>query len=494
MNNINKILVIIFLSLIIGYGFFLRQYNLGEQSYWIDEGYTLNAVTSTLEKGYPILDSNNLYGRHYLLNNYIITGFVKAFGFNHTTTRLPSLIFGLGIILLIFFFTRKYFNYLIALGASFLTSFSYWEIAWSRQARMYIQLQFFFFLSLYLFNSLIKKFSYKKLVFLVLSTIATIFSHYFGYFLIPIYAFILLINFLSKPKEAREKLWQDKKQKIIIFLSTIPLIYLLIKLILDFLSQIQKRDHFFGLEYQNFLLTNMPIITITAVLGLIIAIIREKKTRKVLGLISAYLIPYLIIVFSVNSLHFRYLFFILPILFIFSSYFLYYLANFSKFKTILYIILFSLLIISSNYLHNNTFVFKAQSHYYLEPHTPQPDFSSAYQAIINEDWDNNKIVISAFTQLDKVYLDRSDYWLAIDLHGRSLDLENLKEREYYNNAITIKDVDQLSDIIKNNSGYIVVDNMARVRLSKGINQLIDKQRLIFYNKIREYDPIWVFAF
>lgn len=494
MNNSIKIFIIIFLSITLLYGLFLRSYKLDEQSYWIDEGYTLNAVLSTLEKGYPILDSDRLYGRHYLLNNYIITASVKVFGFNPTSTRLPALIFGIGIILLIYFFTLKYFNHLIALGASFLTSFSYWEIAWSRQVRMYIQLQLFFFLSLYLFNSLLKKFSYLKLTLLTLTTIATIFSHYFGYFLIPIYALILIINYLGKNKDQRKKLWQSKKQKIIISLASLSIIYLIIKLFFDFFSQIQKRDVFFGLQYQNFLLTNLPIITITALIAIIIAIIKEKKTKDILSLVAIYLIPYLIIVFSVNSLHFRYLFFILPILFIFSSYFLYYLAKFSKFKTIAYLFLLSLLIISSNIAQSNTFVFKPSSHYFLEPHTPQPDFKGAYQAILDNNWNKNKVIISSFTQLDKIYLGRSDYWLAIDLHGRSINTENLDDREYYNNAITIKDVSQLENIIEKHSGYIVVDSMARVRLNREINNLIDNQSLIYYNQIRPADSIWVFSF
>ena len=44
------------------------------------------------------------------------------------------------------------------------------------------------------------------------------------------------------------------------------------------------------------------------------------------------------------------------------------------------------------------------------------------------------------------------------------------------------------------TGYIIVDNMARIRLNKEINELISQQKLIFYNNTEQQDPIWVFAF
>ena len=186
MLKFKKIFIFSLLFLIIAWGAYLRFYKIGEQSYWIDEGYTLNAVVSILAKGYPILDSNQIYNAAYL-NTYLISGAVSLGGFNPIAARSVAVVFGVGIIFLVYLIGRKFFNRWVGLGAAFLTAFSYWEIAWSRQARMYIQLQFFFLLSLYLFNSLLEKFSYKKLIWLILATAATILSHYFGYFLLGIY-------------------------------------------------------------------------------------------------------------------------------------------------------------------------------------------------------------------------------------------------------------------------------------------------------------------
>jgi 4-amino-4-deoxy-L-arabinose transferase-like glycosyltransferase len=494
MQKYHKILIFSFFSIIIIYGLFLRVYKIDQQSYWIDEGYTLNAVLSTLEKGYPILDSDKIYGPHYLLNNYLISGAVKLGGFNPTATRLPAVIFGMGAILMIYLLGRQYFNKQVGTWAAVLTTLSYWEIAWSRQARMYIELQFFFLLSLYLFNSLLNKFSYKKLVLLILTTLAAILSHYFGYLLIGIYALILLINLFNTKKEELQKIIQDKRKLIVVALSGLGIIALLVKLFLDFFRKASTNNFFIGHNYQNFLIDYLPLVIVMALAGAVIIVLKEKNIKTKIGLIVAYLLPYLIITFSADTLHFRYLFFILPILFILTAYVINIVSKKFKYSWLLGLGILILVITTSNYLQANTFVLKPIAYYYLEPHTPQPDFKSAYQTIKDYGWTDDKIILSAFTQLDKVYLGRSDYWLAIGLDGRKLDKSKLSEREYYNNAITIKDVEQLKELTETKTGYIIVDNMTGIRLDREINDLINQQKLIFYNKAGQQDPIWVFAF
>jgi len=329
---------------------------------------------------------------------------------------------------------------------------------------------------------------------LILTTLAAILSHYFGYLLIGIYALILIINLFNTKKEELQKIIQDKRKLIVIALSGLGVISLLVKLFLDFFRKASSNNFFIGNNYQNFLIDYLPLIVVMALVGSVIIIFKEKNIKTKIGLIVAYLLPYLIITFSADTLHFRYLFFILPILFILTAYVIYIISKKFKYSWALGLVILTLTITASNYLQADTFVLKPTTYYYLEPHTPQPDFKAAYQAIKNSGWGDDKVIISAFTQLDKVYLGRSDYWLAIGLDGRKLDKDKLKEREYYNNAIIIKDVEQLKELIETKSGYIIVDNMAGIRLDREINDLINQQKLIFYNKPGQQDPIWVFAF
>src|SRR3989344_3635237 len=124
------------LIILIALGFIYRIWFLSTQSIWMDESFTINAALETLEKGYPLLDSGVFFG---------------------TLTLILS-----------FYFGKEFFDKKTALIFTFLMTFSYWEILWSRQARMYIQLQFFYFLSLFLFHKFIKNQNKKNLFLLIL--------------------------------------------------------------------------------------------------------------------------------------------------------------------------------------------------------------------------------------------------------------------------------------------------------------------------------------
>ena len=132
------------------YGFILRIYNLGYQSFWYDEGYSVNAALCMLERGLPILPSGHFYSTG-ILNTSLIASSIGLFGVNEFSARLPSVLFGVLIIPLVFFFVKRIGGKRLALLTAFLVTFSMLEIAWSRQARMSQQLQFFYILSLYFF-------------------------------------------------------------------------------------------------------------------------------------------------------------------------------------------------------------------------------------------------------------------------------------------------------------------------------------------------------
>ncbi len=132
------------------YGFVLRIYNLGFQSLWIDESFTINASLAILRHFYPLLESGFVYSG-YMFHTYVLAGLFSLFGVSTFVARLPSVVFGSLLIPLIYLFVRYLFNVRVAIIASVLVAFSTLEIAWSRQARSYIILQFFFYLSLFFF-------------------------------------------------------------------------------------------------------------------------------------------------------------------------------------------------------------------------------------------------------------------------------------------------------------------------------------------------------
>jgi 4-amino-4-deoxy-L-arabinose transferase-like glycosyltransferase len=493
-----KIISYFILGAIILYGFILRIYKIQEQSYWIDEAFTINAVLETIEKGHPLLDSGEYYSRS-ILNTYLISSSVLLFGFNEFSTRIISVIFGILSIYLIFILSKKTFNTNIALLASFMTSFSYWQIAWSRQARMYTQLQFFFFLSLYLFDSLLEKFSYKKLTFLSFSTLAAILSHYFGYFLIVIYLLTILCK-IYKDKSLKNKIYQEVKKRLAAFYLFLALtIFIFYKIARDIMERIILKDNNRFLDYIYFIKDFFPVLYILAILGLIIFIFKNKKNKnkleKAILLFVSFFVPFLTVAIVSDRILFRYIFFITPFIFIFSAYFIYFISQNTRNKKLTFTMLSILVVILTSSLNIRVFSFKPISHYYLEPLTPQSNFKEAYQKIKEDIANENKIIISPYPAMDKIYLGKSDYCLFMDLGGLTTEEERKKEKEYYTNAINIFSKNDLENIIKQNNGYIIIDYMSiNDKLDQEIIDFIFKQKLIFKDEYQFNNQIWVFKF
>ena len=85
-------------------GAFLRFENLGRQSYWMDEGYTVNAVISGMQNGTDHLASILDSGSRYFCPIYCIPtqGIVSVLGSNPISFRLLAAICGVLVILGLF--------------------------------------------------------------------------------------------------------------------------------------------------------------------------------------------------------------------------------------------------------------------------------------------------------------------------------------------------------------------------------------------------------
>ena len=127
-----------------------RLYNLNGLGYSHDESIQALAVKGILDRGYPVFDSGAVYVRSLLLQ-YIEALSAKLFGWNEGAIRLPSALFNVATIPLVYFFTRDLIGRRTALVAVTLFTFSAWEVELSRAARMYTAFQFFYLMSLYAF-------------------------------------------------------------------------------------------------------------------------------------------------------------------------------------------------------------------------------------------------------------------------------------------------------------------------------------------------------
>jgi hypothetical protein len=538
---VKKNIVFLLILLVIICGAFLRIYNLDSQSFWMDEGYSINAALSTLEKGYPVLDSGKEYGGQ-IIYTYFLAGSIKLFGFHNWSARLPSVIFNLLFLLAVFLFVKKFFDKKTALLTFVFLTFSYWEIAWARQARNYALFQLFFWLSLYFFWSVLYKYKKKYLVLCLIFSLATFFTHSLGLLLLPIYLISFLIVYGDKISYHSRSLCHSRvlchsresgnpvlnKFKIItknlkiILLSIfifLTAIFFYNPIILAF-KESTLIFTFYLPHYSNFIWNNFPITLILAILSVFLYL-NKKTIEKINLLLVIYFLPLLILSVFVYLMHYRYLFMVLPVLYILSSltivYFLEYFFchsrkggnpvakknNIKFFLTpfiFLAIILF--IIFSSEFQKTPQTIYALESDntkqklsYYS--YTPQPDWQKAYQ-YIKDNQKENDIVISAQPVFNKIYLNKPGYWIYYSYCRKSQPYRLITENntEYYINAKVIDDLEELKKIIQENHGFILLDYMSKDdRIKEEIlNYIYRNTDPVFFDKINPWSKVWVYRF
>lgn len=449
--NLKKDIYFIFVIILIIFGFILRIYSLNSQSLWIDEGFSINAAVQTLKYGYPLLESGFVYSGS-LLNTYFIAFFIKIFKDLIFASRLVSVIFGILGIIVTYFLGKEIYNKKIGLIAALFVTFSSIEIAWSRQARMYAQFQFFYLLSLYLFYKFINNKSLKYFILSLIFTIATILSNVLGLSLILIYFVYFILNF----KDFRFIFTKKFLIPILVFL--IPIGYLIIKNFWDY-NYIYIN---YFLKYIYFLKFSHEILFYFSLVGILVSL---KEFKKSSFLFISFIVPILVISFFVLLLHYRYLFFILPILFIFAAYLINFISDyFKKFSYIIIIILTAIVLI-------NGFTFIPRSYYELEALTPQPNFKEAY-LYVKENL-KDEVIIDSYPVLSEIYLGKVNYGLKFSLTGRDIDIYN-ESYDIYTNKPFIK----FEELSKINSCYLIIDDLAFERIDNDLRDYIKSMNVV----------------
>ncbi|MEJ5364730.1 MAG: glycosyltransferase family 39 protein [Desulfosoma sp.] len=138
------------LLLIIVIGISFRVVDTAEVGLGFNEPMHIYAAKSLLEGRGPELPSGLVYKRA-LLFTYTVAGSFKMFGVNLLSARLPSIVFGMLSVLLIFTVGKRFFGATAAMIAAFLMAAVPFEITWARACRMYAMYQFFFLLGFFAF-------------------------------------------------------------------------------------------------------------------------------------------------------------------------------------------------------------------------------------------------------------------------------------------------------------------------------------------------------
>ncbi|MBW6517384.1 MAG: glycosyltransferase family 39 protein [ANME-2 cluster archaeon] len=198
----------------------------------MDEAFSINMASNSISH---IIETygNDVHPPFY----YVLLHFVMLFGNSEFMVRMPSAIFGILTIPLLYITGKKFFTFREGLISAFLLSISYYHIYYSQEARMYTLLTFSFLASFYCFyracehkNNLIFFIGY------ILFTLMSIYTHYFGFFILPI-----TILYILTSKVLFKKITLDIKSLHRMLLSCIVITVSVIPLVLIFFNQINNK-------------------------------------------------------------------------------------------------------------------------------------------------------------------------------------------------------------------------------------------------------------
>lgn len=494
LKNKTSIALLLFL---IFCGFILRFYHLGAQSFWTDEAISANAAIAMLKQGTPTFPSGVIYMRA-ILNTFLISLSFIIFGVSEFSARFPSVIFGTLTIPLVYLLGTRLENRKIGLIAALFVTFSVMEIAWSRQARMYQQLQFFYLASLYFFY----EFNFndnksKRNLNLALTTIffiCAVLTHVFGYVLILVFVlYFLIVHFKEIKFKWKESVDINIKHIAGLFIS-ILLIFLVLKLIWpDLLDTISYplmgigRVEYFEV-YFYVLRTELSVFFYLAIFGAVLSFKIKKNWKSGLLLIMSFVIPFYFLSCHVLMPATRYLYFIFPLLLIFSAYFFAFLIELAqryseyvnksaKIGSILIVLVICSMLMTMAFSPGFTIV--PREEFDLGINAPQPDFKKAY-CYVKENMQSNDVIIDSWPAVALFYMGKSDYWLAFEVGGIGLGIDrylvNNGSNEMYANAVVIKNVDMLKEVVGNHDrGWVVLDNTAWIRISPNTKRYISEE-------------------
>lgn len=449
--------ILIIFGLLLCAGFFLRVWKLGESSLWVDEGYTLNAAQETVIHGYPILPSGKVYTSGFL-TTYLSALTLKIVPFNPyfpLAPRLPAVLFGTGLIVLVFFFTEALFkNRYLALVVAFITAFSEWEIAWSRQVRGYAALSFFLILLLFFLWRFLETAKKKYAILAIFSLIFASLSHNLGLAFIPsAIIFLFSYRFFDSPLLSKRRA---------VYISTIVISTIAVSVFIYYYFSIQGSN--FVLNYLGFFADELMVFSL-GTLAVFIPDIFQKKYAKQIIFVSLFLfLPFLYILIYAPTTQFRYIFPLFPLMIIITSFSLWRLTHIvfgdihhakRDMMAFIFIILFALPSLS----------FLPRSFYELENGSPQPNFKDAFW-FIQKTGNKNDIVISPYAHMTKLFLGQGGYQLKMSTNGISNNFKKslINGRDYYVSAPVIEDLENLKRITNENRGFVLANFTIKVRL------------------------------
>ncbi|MFH1053662.1 MAG: glycosyltransferase family 39 protein [Candidatus Woesearchaeota archaeon] len=313
--NKTKVLMIFGVLII---ALFLRMYNLGEESYWLDEANSIRQSQESFGKSMEMVKKDT----HLPLYTILLHFWVHMFGTTEFVTRLLSVIIGVFSVVLIYFIGKKLFNANIGLIASLILALSPVAIYYSQETRLYNLSVFLTMLSFLYFIDIFEKISLRCSIFYILSSLLMLYTHIFSVFPLLAQNIYFIYHKRQRYKEILE--W--------ILLQFILLIFFLPSLL--FLKSLIGKTHLVSwlpipnlnilfVAFMEYIGNVFILIIFILLLSLIFFkrrnISLKHKSSIILLLLWAILPIFLIYIFSISFIplfHIRYFLFIIPAIYL----------------------------------------------------------------------------------------------------------------------------------------------------------------------------------
>jgi mannosyltransferase len=186
-------------------GLFLRLYNLGAQSIWLDEAVSVAMAKLSLSQ---IVATAAASDNHPPLYYFVLHYWINLFGTSEFSVRLVSVIFGTLAIPMIYAVGRLLFDKNAGLLGALILATSSFNVQYSQEARMYSLMVLLALLSMYFFVRFLRQ-SAALLISAgyVLFTTLLLYDHVYGFFVVLAQNIFIVILWAAREPQIRIKYW-----------------------------------------------------------------------------------------------------------------------------------------------------------------------------------------------------------------------------------------------------------------------------------------------
>lgn len=440
----DNLLAKLILAVLLSAGFLYRIYGLNNNhSFWTDENHMAIFARAILERGKPVLENGYATGGYQWLQYWLSAISAKIFGLNEFAIRFPSVIFGVLTIWAVYLLGKELFSEKTGLIAAVFTTFLKIEILWSRQARPYQALQFFYLFGAYFIYKLTKekKFNWHYFLGFLISGVLASLMHGLG--------LVVFFNGLLYLLIFRPSLFRRWLVAVSVALLGPVFVYFFWADIVPKLLAIGRSNDFF--YYRVFLWHNYSLLVFLALVGFLAQFFKKEKSWQILVLFLA--AQGMITSFVLIQPFVRYFYIVFPFLILLSAAGLVKISQFFKMKTLTLIIL-TLFVVAMGH----KFTFKPEKIYSLNEdmrELPEVDWKIIYSFVSEKlSQDESTVLVTNWNDLPIWFLGEGklDYFLRKPMN-------KMQEEDPVSSATIVYSLDDFREIIENEKkGILVLDS------------------------------------